>query len=280
MNRIHLMQSPNAERGFTLAEVAVAFVIISLLIAGAVMPLASQIEARNLAETRRIMDQIREATIGFVQMNGRLPCPADGTTASGSVNGSGVSAGAEQYNTGTSLCTAVFGVVPWATLGVSETDAWGRRISYYVDQVFADGFSAASYGPSCTPSPALTSPMSFGLCSTGTLTVNTRNDTTHTATSIGSSLPAVFISHGKNGYGAYTSQGTTLSGVGTGTDEETNAAHNSTTTTFYSRTQAPYSTSCSDPASGSLPFCEFDDVVSMISPSMLVARMVSAGRLP
>lgn len=274
------MQISNAERGFTLAEVAVAFVIISLLIAGAVMPLAGQIEARNLAETRRIMDQIREATIGFVQINGRLPCPADGTTASGSVNGSGASAGAEQYNTGTSLCTAVFGVVPWATLGVSETDAWGRRISYYVDQVFADGFSVASHGPSCTPSPALTSPMSFGLCSTGTLTVNTRNDTTHAVTSIGSSLPAVFISHGKNGYGAYTSQGTTLSGVGAGTDEETNAAHNSTTTTFYSRTQAPYSTSCSDPASGSLPFCEFDDIVSMISPSMLVARMVSAGRLP
>ena len=59
-----------------------------------------------------------------------------------------------------------------------------------------------------------------------------------------------------------------------------NAAHNSTTTTFYSRLQAPYNASCSDPASGTLPFCEFDDVVAMISPSMLVARMVSAGRLP
>ncbi len=274
------MRNRKAEQGFTLAEVAVAFVIISLLIAGAVMPLASQIEARNIAETRRILEQVREATIGFVQINGRLPCPADGTTASGGTNASGVSAGAEQYNTGTSLCTAVFGVVPWATLGIPETDAWGRRISYYVDQVFADGFSAASHGPSCTPSPALTSPMSFGLCSTGTLTVNTRNDSTHATSAIGSTLPAVFISHGKNGYGAYTPQGTTLSGVGAGTDEETNAAHNSTTTTFYSRLQAPYNSSCSDPASGTLPFCEFDDVVTMISPSMLVARMVSAGRLP
>ena len=71
------------QRGFTLAELAIAFFIIGLLLAGAFMPLSSQVEVRNIADTKRTMDQIREAIIGYAQANGRLPCPARGATATG-----------------------------------------------------------------------------------------------------------------------------------------------------------------------------------------------------
>src|SRR5512140_3465759 len=139
----------NPSRGFTLAELAVALVIIGLLLAGALIPLSTQMEVRNTADTQRTMDQIRETIIGFAQANGRLPCPADGTIAAGSAG-----AGMEQYAagmcTGASATTA-FGVVPWATLGVPETDAWGRRFSYWVSPIFADATASNTFN--CTPTP-------------------------------------------------------------------------------------------------------------------------------
>jgi prepilin-type N-terminal cleavage/methylation domain-containing protein len=280
-----------SNKGFTLAEIAVAMVIVALLLAGAIIPLRTQIDVRNTADTQRSMDAIKEAIIGYALANGRLPCPADGTIPAGGVN-----SGTEQYNTTTGQCadslgTAVtFGVVPWATLGVSETDAWGRRFSYYVVQTFADKIQLYSNLPAVNPSdyntpgqtPCNPAPMptvsSFALCTLGNLTVNTRNDSTHAATAIGSVLPAVIISHGKNGYGAYTPGGLTLAAPAAGTDEAANATYSNGATTFYSRTPTPSASGCSDAAAG--PFCEFDDIIVMISTPTLAARMVNAGKLP
>src|SRR6266849_5991488 len=70
-------------KGFSLVELAVALAIIALLLAGALIPLSTQIEVRNVADTRRAMESIREAIVGFAQANGRLPCPADGSIAAG-----------------------------------------------------------------------------------------------------------------------------------------------------------------------------------------------------
>src|SRR5712692_1256400 len=115
-------------RGFTLAELTVALAIIGLLIAGAMIPLTAQIDVRNVADTQRTMESIRDAIIGFAQANGRLPCPADGSTPAGA-------AGAGTEKKGFTTCDNVsgafaFDALPWATLGVPETDAWGRRFSY------------------------------------------------------------------------------------------------------------------------------------------------------
>jgi hypothetical protein len=67
------------------------------------------------------------------------------------------------------------------------------------------------------------------------------------------------VSHGKNGAGAYQTNGTQLA-VGVG-DELQNANN---TNTFVSRTNAP----------------DFDDLVAWISPAVLKARMVASLRLP
>jgi len=48
---------------------------------------------------------------------------------------------------------------------------------------------------------------------------------------------------------------------------------------FISRFPTKETSVCSDTTSTSA-FCEFDDVVTWISSSLLVSRMVSAGRLP
>src|SRR5258708_15748386 len=128
-------------KGFSLVELAVAFAIIALLLAGALIPLSTQIDVRNGADTRRSMESIRDAITGFAQANGRLPCPADGTVAAGTAN-----AGTEQLSGASpnTTCTNVFGVVPWATLGVPDTDAWGRRFPSPASPAFAAG---------CAPPP-------------------------------------------------------------------------------------------------------------------------------
>jgi len=270
-------------KGFTLAEMAVAVVILAILLFGAMVPFSTQVDIRNLAETRRTMDSIKEAIIGFTQANGRLPCPALGTTPT-AVAG----AGTEQFSAVTNTCTATFGVVPWVTLSTPETDTWNRRFSYWVSPIFADAppnspppvlitFSSPGQTPACAPTPAPIQ-SSFALCSLGIFTVNTRNDGTHAALAVGNALPAVFISHGKNGYGAFIPSGVTLPAP-TGADETANANHSTGATNFFSRSPTAAASGCND-ASGGQPFCEFDDIVVMISSNVLIARMVAAGKLP
>jgi prepilin-type N-terminal cleavage/methylation domain-containing protein len=279
------------QTGFTLAEVAIAVVIVAILLAGILIPLSTQIDVRNNSDTQRALEQVKEAVVAYAVANGRLPCPADGTTPAGGTNAAGFSAGTEQYQSGAGTCVGagaavVAGVVPWATLGVPETDAWGRRFSYWVAPIFTDSVGAntvsttvpSAQNPVCAPNP-LPTQSSFALCSLGNMTVNNRSDGSHAAVALGSVLPVVIVSHGKNGYGAYSTGGALQPSPAAGTDEAANATHTTAATVFYSRNPTPAATACSDTTAGSA-FCEFDDIVGMISAPILAARVVAAGRLP
>lgn len=288
--------------------------IVGLLLAGALIPLTTQMEIRSIAETRRVMDQINEAIVGFAQANGRLPCPANPTLATGTSN-----AGVELYTAPS--CTALMGVIPWATLGVPETDAWGRRFTYRVASVFSDAIASSTFNtdtslptylaPAPSPNGVQTSSLdctgpaptptqsSFALCSLGEIAVLDRSINAalvHSTSVLGSGLPAVFVSHGKNGHGGYQTDGVQIAGLTASTDQAANAAGGTWgcpsgtcasgtyfyNYLFYSRAQTPtpdIPPGCSENATG-LPFCEFDDIVYMISAPTLVSRMVSAGRLP
>lgn len=248
-------------RGFTLTELAVVLVIVSLLIGGLLVPLSSQMEIRNMTETRRSLAEIREALLGFAVVNGRLPCPALATTISGAA-GAGIE-GTPQ-NDG---CTEVAGVLPWATLGVYEHDAWGRRYSYRVTKAFTRPPGAVA-APACVAVPPANS--GFALCSQGDMTIR---PSATTVAKIADNVPAVVVSHGSNGNGAYTSQGVQLP-PGTDADQVENQllALSSGTwkddgvdKTFVKKT-APTPT--------------FDDEVVWIPPGVLFNRMITAGKLP
>lgn len=250
--------------GFTLVEMAIVLVIVGLLLGGMLMPLSAQMDQRRNSETQKALDEINQALIGFAVANGRLPCPAPATTATGSA-GAGLEA---TTGAGSALtCTNVngVGVLPWATLGVTETDSWDRRYSYRVTLEFARGATGqTTFAGGCVPQ---SNPQNaaFALCSLGTMTILS----TVGGSTVSSNVPAVVISHGKNGNGAYTSQGTQLS-AGSDTDEQDNQITQGTNPSAMANINFINKT----------PTATFDDIVSWLSPNTLFNRMVTAGKLP
>ncbi len=245
---------PTLQSGFTLIEMAIVLMIVGLLLGGILVPLSAQMDQRNNSDTQKSLSEIKEAIIGYALANGRLPCPATATIPTGQTN-AGI---ALTTGSGSTLaCSNATGVLPWATLGVSETDAWGNRYTYRVMSDFADGVGSTTYG-GCSPSPI---PMlaTFGLCSVGNLNVLSAASG---GVTIAASVPAVIISHGKNGAGAYTPQGTQLP-RGSNPDELENS-DGILDNNYVSH----------------LPTATFDDLVVWISPNVLMNRMVSAGKLP
>lgn len=228
--------------GFTLTELAIVLLIIALLIGGLLVPLSAQVELRNANDTNKSLADIREALLGFTVSNGRLPCPANPTLA-----------------TGIEDCTLIDGVIPWTDLGVPQLDAWGRRFTYHVTISFKDPISSGTVAPpmSCVPvvPPAQSS---FALCSEGGVTIT---DGTNT---IANNVPVVVVSHGGNGRGAYLPDGTQIPGASG--DELENADNDGI---FVSRAFT---------AAGSAN--EFDDLVTWVPLPILMNRMISAGKLP
>lgn len=241
MNKLGHKQSS----GFTLVEIAIVLVILGLLLGGMLMPLSKQMEQRRIEQTQKSLDEVNQALMGFAIANGYLPCPADPTVASGA-------AGAGQARArDVSSCTGGnHGVLPWATLGVNETDAWGNRYTYRVTASFAD----TTNGTGCSLTPKVG--VSFELCSAGDATVRATSGGTTLATGI----PAVVVSHGKNGAGAYNTSGIQLT-VSADADE---AENSDADTEFVNKTGTD----------------TYDDIVAWMTPNTLFNRMVAAGKLP
>lgn len=222
------------DQGFSLVELAVVLVIVGLLASGLMLSLGTQRESATTQEAQRQLENIREAVIGFALANGRLPCPALSTLAN------------TDSNAGRENCTLQHGVVPWATLGVSEVDPWGNRFTYFVSQKF----TAAPTG---------------GAQAGFTLTTGIPPDDAGTANvvnggaNVASNLPAVVVSHGQRSAGAFTPSGSQIPRT-TG-DEDENA---DTDFTFVAHPPTP----------------TFDDQLIWIVPAILKSRMVAAGKLP
>jgi prepilin-type N-terminal cleavage/methylation domain-containing protein len=239
-----------ASHGFTLVELAISIFIIALLLGSILVPLATQVEQRQVSDTQNKQDEIKEALIGFALANAYFPCPA--VSAANGQEGPRVAG----------VCTPRAGFLPWEALGMHKADAWARLYRYSVTPAFANN---------TTP---------FTLTTVADITVNTRDvGGAITGLTAANSVPAIVISHGKNGYGGTGEQGNLLAlpplagpppiWPANYPDENTNATG---TTTFVSRTpQAPGAGG----AGG-----EFDDVVIWVPRFVLLNRMVAAGKIP
>lgn len=128
------------QRGFTLIELAIVLVILTILIGGLAVPLTAQIQARRIAETRADMRAIQDALFGYAmrQQAGQpyLPCPDN--------NGDGD----EDLRGADGECLRIRGGLPWRTLGIGGADAWGSRYTYAVSKPFTNsaGFESVDDG--------------------------------------------------------------------------------------------------------------------------------------
>lgn len=122
-------------RGFTLVETMVVLFVMALLTAMVTGIVRSVMSLQRSSLTGTRLELAEKALVGFVQTHGRLPCPADGA-----LDETANTAGKERRDdppggTGDCLDNEVRGVVPWRSLGLSETDindGYGTRLTYRV----------------------------------------------------------------------------------------------------------------------------------------------------
>lgn len=236
-------------RGFTLIEMTIVLAIIALILGTGLTLLSAQQDQRRIEDTNTLLNSANEALIGYAlshpAADGKpyLPCP-DRTT------GMGANDGIEDRAAVPGPCSAQEGNLPWVTLGLSpQVDAWSNRLRYRVTAAFSN----SSTGMQLSPTP-----------STGDIDVF---DSAAAVTRLVTAVPAVTISHGKNGLGAINTTGARNSAPPANTDESANTDEN---TNFVSHTLAPAG------AAGGY----FDDQVIWLSPNILFNRLVQAGKLP
>jgi len=260
--------------GFTLIELAIVVFIITLMFGFILVPLQSQVENRRFADTQRILDQAREALIGYAVANGYFPCPADyaggsgGQEATGSTHTVGVGACAATVVAG-GATNVYIGYLPAVTLGFTPTDsqgyavdAWGliqNRIRYAVSSQAVNGINSPFTNTSGMRSAGMSNIMSASLLNV----CNTATGSTATACAAGTTLTsnAIVVVWSLGANAATTG--------GTSTDERENTESLATADRVFVM---------HDKSGGTGP--EFDDIVNWISTPMLFSRLIAAGQLP
>jgi prepilin-type N-terminal cleavage/methylation domain-containing protein len=232
-------------RGFTLIEMAIVLVIVTILIGGLVMPLSAQIQARRIAETNRTLEEARDAILGYAMThragspltaNRHLPCPDTDLPPDG-----------VQNRSNNSVCDAPVGRLPWVDLGVAPQDAWGNRLLYAVLDEFSErstGFNQSSPGLPVNPFE-ISSVYNIG------------------SPDVAANVVFVIASHGPNGWGAQSIAGTTLARP-SGPDEAENLDGNKR---FVSRSPTK-----ADTVNG-----EFDDLLVWVSHPQLIHHICPTG---
>ncbi|MBK9625705.1 MAG: type II secretion system protein [Rhodocyclaceae bacterium] len=227
--------------GFTLIEMALVLGVIALVLTILLPVSVDMLEAQERKDVVSRLSVIDSALVNFVVLNRRLPCPADGTLATGVAN-----AGLETLNAATGLCnpaTQITGVVPWVTLGIAEntaTDPWGSRITYRVAANLANATPAVPnrlmdmswcdpVGTAAVTSSACTAGCTGAACTSPQLFLSGKglpvsdgngNWLNNPIVAPFTGAAYVLISHGPSGTGAYINSGNLSPGsIAAGTSE-------------------------------------------------------------
>ncbi len=172
-------------KGFTLIEVAIVLLIITLALGSLLGPVSTQLKEAKIKETEAQLQEIKQAILAFAIVNNRLPCPDTSTPRNGLENNCAV--------------PTATGAVPSVALGLTRRiDSWGSEIIYSVTANFADALPAGA-GTGCATA---NQNVSFEICSQGNLFVFLESAL---ATPVANNLPVVLVSIGQRKSAADTS---------------------------------------------------------------------------
>lgn len=253
------------QKGFSLIEMAIVLFIVALLLGGLLPTVSSQLEQQRKSETRKQLDEIQQALIGYAVIYGRLPCPAIDS-----------SDGNEKFDaTGTPIngqCSTFYnGFVPAATLGIPTgvdiqgkkgfaVDAWGNRIRYAVSHATIGSsihaFTSTDGMKTATLFSLANTTLIYVCASSSIITTTNCGAGATAAIKLTDNAPALVYSLGRNG-----------ATTPTGADEIKNTDDNNV---FVSHELTGIGA-----ANG-----EFDDMVVWLTSGILINRMVTAGKLP
>ena len=278
------------QKGFTLVEIAIVLLIVTILLGYTMAMVPIQQELKQYKQADAEMNKITEAIYAFAQVNGYLPCPA--MPESSGLECRDINAnGAELCKDGAIIdpdpaldsCDVWYGFVPGKSLGIegkySDTtglllDPWGKPYRYQVAQdnnpvnpsdpanlstglgnfvIFGDMRKASIAPGGLAPD--------LSVC-TKDPTDSSQNDTTCNGAgeTIINEAPVVILSTGKDRID-------TIAGASSWGQKEN--LDNSTADTVFVKTTK-------NDSAGS----EFDDLVKWISPNILYSKMIEAGQLP
>ncbi len=274
------------QTGFTLVEIAIVLLIVTILLGYTVAMFPLQQELKQYRKLDSEMDDIIGHLIGFAQVNGRLPCPD--TTGDANGLGAGVLDGAEDTDDRfdnvdstaadgiIDACKAYSGFIPTSTLGINGNidqngnllDPWGQPYRYIVsdlDQDF-DAVPASFAGidlvtPNGIREEGLSNivPLLFVCNDSDNASAADDDCADVSATNVAANVAVVIVSSGKD-------RGQAASNI---QDENRDDFHDGTNDHVYT------SSTRNDTAANL-----YDDRVRWISHNVLFAKMIEAGRLP
>lgn len=261
--------------GFSLVEMAVVIVLMSMMLTLGVAALSVQQDNAAISATQKKQEAIKDALVAYLRTYKRLPCPETSTFPGNPANGS---ESRQSPGDAKSLCQSYWGTVPYATLGLSrETalDGYDNLFTYFV--------SAAQAGePDWTLTQASSSVPGFSAGNPGRYAVTENGAPTTLSANL---AVVVIISHGKNGAGAFTIKGT-RNELPTGTDELTNAWDIPPSLPNLPNAWQPPSTTATTPPNPSIATLIqrdrsdlFDDIVLVIRPNDLLQPLIKDGAM-
>lgn len=212
------MQNSNKgfSRAFSLIELSVVILIISILITGTLSVSTTGINNAKVKVTKERMKVILEAIANYLGKNGRLPCPAELNLARGNVNyGKSLDQAGDCHTDNTGVYTSGsnnrYGVIPNVDLGLAPeiaVDGFGGRFTYIMMSNHANSSTFDDGWVDGTPNP----------------TPYFKVYNYVTATDSGEYIAADFIiiSHGPNRFGTHLPNSTTELPQPTDIDEHDN----------------------------------------------------------
>ena len=305
------MRIKSNQQGFTLIEIAIVLIVVTILLGYTVAMFPIQQELRHYRQVNAEMEEIKDALIAFAQVNGRLPCP----DTNGNINGTGAgvidgfedgedlivnSNGTAGTDNQTDDCKAFYGFLPSATLGLDGNinasgllqDPWGGAYRYAVSDVNTDvdsvattaaGIDLVSAGGIREEGLSNVNPDLF-ICSGSNELGNDDSCDDVTGGRVVTNVAVAIISLGKDS--SVLADQPVLDGDGNPvTDTDGNPVVTIGTSYIQRENLDDFNDGTNDKVyisstRSDVEDAEYDDIVKWISPNLLFSKMIEADQLP